>query len=93
MSPTFADGQIVVFIRAAYWFAEPQTGDIVIIQHGNEKLLKRITASPGEVPEDWPQAGVVPPEFYFVEGDNRAVSLDSRFFGFIPRKEILGKVP
>ncbi|MGA3163036.1 MAG: signal peptidase I [Verrucomicrobiota bacterium] len=29
---------------------------------------------------------------YFVMGDNRSISLDSRIFGAIPRRDILGKV-
>lgn len=34
---------------------------------------------------------VVPPENYFAMGDNREVSLDSRYWGFIPRENIIGR--
>ena len=34
---------------------------------------------------------VVPPNDYFVLGDNRAVSSDSRIWGFVPRQNIIGR--
>lgn len=34
---------------------------------------------------------VVPPNHYFALGDNRDSSLDSRFWGFVPRENIIGK--
>ncbi len=34
---------------------------------------------------------MVPPASYLVMGDNRDNSFDSRFFGFVPRSEILGQ--
>jgi signal peptidase I len=34
---------------------------------------------------------VVPPNSYFAMGDNRDSSLDSRYWGFVPRENVIGK--
>jgi signal peptidase I len=34
---------------------------------------------------------VVPPDHYFAMGDNRDNSLDSRYWGFVPRENIIGR--
>ena len=34
---------------------------------------------------------VIPPEHYFAMGDNRDVSLDSRYWGFIPKENVIGR--
>src|ERR1051325_8235479 len=60
--------------------AEP-TPDEPVYDRAREMLAHNVVN--GEI--------VVPPGFYFAMGDNRDNSLDSRYWGFVPRENIIGK--
>jgi signal peptidase I len=55
------------------------------VQHTDRSL------APGNV-RDHVGPMIVPPDAYYVLGDNREESLDSRFLGTISRTQILGQV-
>jgi signal peptidase I len=65
MQPNFYTGQLVVINRFAYYFAQPQRGDVVVLHNpkgdcqdpakvespGCEDLIKRVIGLPGETVE------------------------------------------
>jgi signal peptidase I len=59
----------------------PQSPDAGLPERGREMLANH--EQNGEI--------VVPPDSFFALGDNRDNSLDSRFWGFVPRENLIGK--
>jgi signal peptidase I len=59
------------------------------VEHLAEKEVT-IAHMPQRSPTDF--TDVVPPDHYFVLGDNRDNSRDSRFIGFVPRDHLIGRV-
>jgi signal peptidase I len=62
----------------------PQDGLLVQFQHTNDE-------GPQKDDDDYDQL-TVPADQYFVLGDNRGGSVDSRVFGTVPRRDFVGKV-
>ncbi len=78
MQPSLNNNQYVLVNKLAYLFHAPERGDVIVFHW----------------PVDTNKAGnkwVVPPNNYFVMGDNRLVSDDSRDWGFVPKSYIIGK--
>ena len=80
MEPFCHEGDFVLVNRMSYLFSRPKVGHIVVLKDPRDSLrpiLKRII--------------VLKDSFAWVEGDNKERSTDSRNFGWVSVKALLGQ--
>ena len=109
---TLHNGDVMILDKIGMKLGGIKRFDIVVIQTGKTKIIKRVIGMPGEtisyhdnklyingkevsdnhsneITYDFEEVKI-PDGEYYVLGDNRTDSVDSRILGTIPKNEILG---
>ncbi|WP_443656138.1 signal peptidase I [Faecalibacillus faecis] len=112
MMNTLHNGDVMILDKIGMKLGGIKRFDIVVIQTGKTKIIKRVIGMPGEIISyhdnklyingkevsdnhsneityDFEEVKI-PDGEYYVLGDNRTDSVDSRILGTIPKNEILG---
>ena len=113
MAPTLEAGDQILVTR--YLRAKPERGHVVVFRRGNELMVKRVIAVPGDLIDSRLgrvriggytlsepyvlrnaatgaiDSQIVPADSYYVLGDNRDDSMDSRSWGCVPRSQVVGR--
>lgn len=77
MEPAYSSGEKVIICKHT-WLFPIVIGDVIVFEKDSEIMTKRVK--------------YIFPDGFFVLGDDRESSLDSRDFGLISPQEVLGKV-
>jgi len=93
MTPTVRPGDRLYVDARAYRERAPARGELVVAREAEPPrryFVKRVAFVPGESPE--PGGPPVPPGCVYLLGDNPEVSRDSRAFGPVPVRSLVGRV-
>ena len=91
MEPTIPKGSFIVGTRFVNNLCK---GDVVVFIWHDQLVVKRIVAIPGEKILHAGEIRSIPADCYYLLGDNREKSWDSRFWKepFIEREKILARI-
>lgn len=95
MEPTFENGDYLIIDELSYHFRQPKKNEVIVFRYPldpSKFFIKRIIGLPGETIESNEQKIILGPNEYFVEGDNRPASSDSRVWGAVPENLVIGRV-
>ena len=95
MAPVLNPGELVLVREGEYDRRNPRRGEIVAARpadFGGRAFVKRITALPNERVELGGREWQLGPEQFFLLGDRTEHSMDSRIFGPVTRRELVGPV-
>ena len=95
MAPTLNPGELVFVNEWAYRARTPRLGEIIAARPralGGKALVKRIAGLPHEQVEVAGRRWQLAEDQFFLLGDHEEDSQDSRAFGPVNRRELLGPV-
>ena len=94
MEPTFHDMDKVLIRKYPLLYRTPRKGEVVVVYdlHDKDYIIKRIGAIPGEVVILNGKTVNLNKNQYVVIGDNSELSYDSRYYGPVHLKQIIGIV-
>ena len=96
MAPAVLKGDRVFADKTAYRRNTPKKGDIIVFVYPDDRskvFIKRIEGLSGDFVVSTGSVGEqVPHGMIYVLGDNKDQSIDSREFGFVPLRDVIGKV-